>query len=602
MCGIAALFAYNAACVDSVELETIRDAMAPRGPDGAGAWYTPDGRVGLGHRRLSIIDLSESGAQPMSNADGTLVVTFNGEIYNYRVLRTRLEEQGYRFRTSSDTEVLVHLYAEKGEAMVEDLRGMYAFAIWDARRQGLFLARDPYGIKPLYYADDGHTFRAASQVKALLAGGCIDTQPEPAGHVGFFLWGHVPEPYTFYRSIRALPAGCVMWVDRDGPHPPRRIAHLTQALADAERQTEASRPTDVVDLLDEALRDSVRHHLVADVEVGVFLSSGLDSTTLAALTAEEGSRLRTITLGFAPYRGTPRDETFLAEQVAARYGAQHDTIWIDRRDFEQALDPVLDAMDQPTIDGVNSYFVSMAAAQAGLKVALSGLGGDELFGGYPSFREIPRLVNVLGLIPLLTTLGRGVRTVTAPVLKQFTSPKYAGVLEYGTDFSGAYLLRRGLFMPWELPKVLDGDLVREGWAELQTHVRLDLTTDGIATDRLKVTALESSWYMRHQLLRDADWAGMAHSLEVRVPLVDWTLLRTVAPLLAVDPSLDKQDMAGTPNTPLPEAILHREKTGFAIPVRDWMLSRQEVSEQDRGLRGWARFVYQAQGSHAKEKR
>ena len=598
MCGIAALFAYDAACVDHAEMETIRDAMASRGPDGAGSWYTSDGRVGLGHRRLSIIDLSEGGAQPMSNADDTLVVTFNGEIYNYRALRTRLENQGYAFRTTSDTEVLLHLYAEKGEAMVEDLRGMYAFAIWDARRQGLFLARDPYGIKPLYYSDDGHTFRAASQVKALLAGGNIDTRVDPAGHVGFFLWGHVPEPYTLYQGIRALPAGCTMWIDQRGSQTPQRLFDLTQVLAGTEQQREAVDPIQTDTLLHEALLDSVRHHLVADVEVGVFLSSGLDSTTLAALTAETNTPLRTITLGFAEYRGTSRDEVPLAEQVAAQYGAKHDTIWVQRQDFEQALDHLLDHMDQPTIDGVNSYFVSRAAAQAGLKVALSGLGGDELFGGYPSFREIPRLVTILGLIPFIATMGRSVRTVAAPVLKRFMSPKYAGLLEYGSDFGGAYLLRRGLFMPWELPDVLDTDLVREGWEELQTRFWLSATTDGLETDRLKVTALESAWYMRHQLLRDTDWASMAHSLEVRVPLVDWELLQAMASLLAADSSLGKQDMARTPSTPLPEIILRREKTGFSIPVREWMLADQAVSAQDRGLRGWARFVYQAQGGKA----
>ena len=218
MCGIAAIFAYhpNAADVDSQELGRIRDHMIARGPDGSGEWYSLDRRVGLAHRRLAIIDLSESGAQPMSGEGGQLVISFNGEIYNYRELRGDLERKGRVFRSQSDTEVLLHLYAEKGEAMVHDLRGMYAFAIWDARRCGLFLARDPFGIKPLYFADDGRSFRVASQVKALLAGGGVDTSPDAAGHVGFFLWGHVPEPHSLYQGIRALPAGSSLWVDGKG--------------------------------------------------------------------------------------------------------------------------------------------------------------------------------------------------------------------------------------------------------------------------------------------------------------------------------------------------------------------------------------------------
>ena len=215
MCGIAGIFAYgpSARPVDREELLRIREAMIARGPDGAGLWISPDQRIGLAHRRLAIIDLSEAGAQPMATADGRLHITFNGEIYNYQVLRRELEAKGYRFHSHSDTEVLLHLYADRGQDMVHALRGMYTFAIWDEHKKGLFLARDPFGIKPLYVADNGHTIRVASQVKALLKGGAVDTTLEPAGHVGFFLWGHVPEPYTLYKGIRALGAGTSLWID-----------------------------------------------------------------------------------------------------------------------------------------------------------------------------------------------------------------------------------------------------------------------------------------------------------------------------------------------------------------------------------------------------
>lgn len=198
MCGVAAIFAYHyaAPAVDRAELRTIRDHMIARGPDGQGEWFSADNRVALGHRRLSIIDLSDDAAQPMSSADGRRVISFNGEIYNYKQLRKQLEQKGHRFRTRSDTEVLLHLYDEKGENMVNDLRGMFAFALWDADKNALFLARDPYGIKPLYYAEDGWTVRIASQVKAILAGGQVSRDPEPAGIAGFYLLGSVPEPWT----------------------------------------------------------------------------------------------------------------------------------------------------------------------------------------------------------------------------------------------------------------------------------------------------------------------------------------------------------------------------------------------------------------------
>jgi len=593
MCGFASIFAYNdvAPPIGREELLRIRDRMTSRGPDGCGEYFSADGRVGLGHRRLSIIDLSSNGAQPMANCDGSLVIVFNGEIYNYRELRHGLEQKGYRFRSTSDTEVLLHLYADKGRGFVHDLRGMYAFVIWDEQNRGIFLARDPFGIKPLYYADDGRTVRAASQVKALVAGGMVDTSPEPAGHVGFFLWGHVPEPYTLYKGIRSLPAGTSLWVDATGKRESHSFTCISEELAKSRIETpqddDRSRS-----LLHSELVDSLRCHLVADVPVGIFLSSGLDSCSLAALAAEAGQTdIHTVTLGFREYRNTPADEVPLAEAMARHIGATHRTIWVERHEFREELEKFLDSMDQPTIDGINSYFVSKAAASAGLKVAVSGLGGDELFGGYESFRQIPRLVRALGLPAAIPGLGRAFRLATAPFLKHFTSPKYAGLLEYGGYYGGAYLLRHGLFMPWELPALLDAEMVREGWRELQTIIRLEQTIDRLDSPRSRISALELQWYMRNQLLRDTDWASMAHSLEVRVPLVDLTLLRQVSRLRINGEMPGKADMAATPRIPLPTAIRERKKTGFGVPVRDWLLD--DGAKRSRGLRGWAVNVYEA---------
>jgi asparagine synthase (glutamine-hydrolysing) len=247
------------------------------------------------------------------------------------------------------------------------------------------------------------------------------------------------------------------------------------------------------------------------------------------------------------------------------------------------------AMDQPTIDGVNIYFVAREAAARGLKVAMSGLGGDELFGGYDSFRQIPRLVRTLGAVPGVRALGRCLRIVGAPLAARMTSPKIAGLLEYGTRYGDAYLLRRGLFAPWELPRVLDPDLVREGWRRLQPRALLEACHRPVPDAHRKVASLEMTFYMRNQLLRDADWAGMAHSLEIRVPLVDSELLRGLAPAIGGRDRPDKQAMARTPATPLPEAVLRRPKTGFFVPVRDWLHGGAEPVE--RGLRGWARRVY-----------
>ena len=255
----------------------MRDHMTSRGPDGSGEWYSADGRIGFGHRRLSIIDLSPRGAQPMQTADGRLVITFNGEIYNYRALRKRLEAKGYIFRSNSDTEVLLHLYAELGHEMLRELRGMFAFGIWDCQEQQLLLARDPYGIKPLYYADDGSTLRFASQVKALMAGRGVSRDPDPAGWVGFYLFGSVPEPFTTYRDVRALPAGSFVRIDRYGLRAPVQHYSIARTYSQAQ-DLPISAPTreEIKALVREALLDSVRHHLVADVPVGAFLSAGVD--------------------------------------------------------------------------------------------------------------------------------------------------------------------------------------------------------------------------------------------------------------------------------------------------------------------------------------
>lgn len=587
MCGIAGLYAFGRQPTpgDRHAVEAMCDRMRTRGPDGHGIWSAD--AVVLGHRRLSIIDLNERSAQPMRSEDGQVALTFNGEIYNYRVLRAELEARGCRFRTESDTEVLLQLYLTRGPQMLGDLRGMFAFAVWDGRSGELILARDRFGIKPLYVAVSGTDVRFASEVKALLAGGNVDTSPSAAGHVGFHLWGHVPEPFTLYRGISALPAGSYAVIGRDGAmrvHEYATIALLVDPAAEAYGSNVGE------DALREALLDSVRHHQVADVPVGIFLSAGRDSTTLLALAAETGQALRTVTLGFDEYRGTPHDEAPLAEEVARRYGAEHRTIRISRQDFRQAAARLLDRMDQPSIDGVNSYFVAQAAAEAGLKVALSGLGADELFGGYPSFTEVPRLAAAVGRVPARGVLGPLARRVSANVLARTTSSKYAGLLEYGGSYEGAYFLRRGLYMPWELPAILGPDMTAAGLQELDMEGRLRALTDGIMPSHARVSALEGAWYMRNQLLRDTDWASMSHALEVRVPLVDATLWRAVARLRAAGVPADKGAMARAPRPALPGAVLNRPKTGFTVPVREW-LQAEGMPRVERGLRSWARQVY-----------
>jgi asparagine synthase (glutamine-hydrolysing) len=575
MCGIVGIFAYGPAApaADPAELCKMRDHMRMRGPDGFGEWASPDGRVGLGHRRLSIIELSSLGAQPMLNADGSVAITFNGEIYNYRTLRADLESKGHIFRTQSDTEVLLHLYEEKGERMVQDLRGMFAFGLWDSARQALLLARDPYGIKPLYYSDDGRSLRFASQVKALMAGERISSNPDPAAITGFCLFGSVPEPLTIYEAVRAVPAGSTIWTERGGRCQPKSYFNIAQILSAVDHPPRIS---DGEGIVRDALCDSIRHHLVADVPVGVFLSAGIDSGAVAGLAAEalRPNPLSTLNVAFAEFGDGVNNESPLATDVASRFGTDHSTRFVDAEEFQSDLPRIFESMDQPTIDGVNSWFVSKAAREKGLKVVLSGLGGDELFGGYPSFRDIPFWVTTLRLPGQLPGLGFAFRRAyeSLPQLINGRQPKAAGIIQYGGSYPGAYLLRRGLFMPWELPSLLGREITEEGLAKLDpvAHIAASLSPDP-KRPFARVAALEASLYMRNQLLRDTDWASMAHSVEVRVPLVDRILFEKLAPLLlAPNRAPGKTWLARAPRPRLPESIIRRPKTGFATPMQDWL--------------------------------
>ncbi len=572
MCGIAAFFAYHYAAPPPGGTAPAQEAMRARGPDGAGVWRSADGRAVLAHNRLAIIDLSERAAQPMRLEEAGLAVSFNGEIYNYRQIRARLEASGERFFSDSDTEVLLRLYARDGDAMVRDLRGMFAFALWDGPRRRLLLARDPYGIKPLYYADDGWTVRAASQVRALLCLPEVSKEEDPAGAAGFFLWGSVPEPYTPYRAIRQVPAGAVITVDALGPSGPARYFSVSGAWAEAERSPVTGSPR-----VADALKESVRHHFVSDVPVGLFLSSGIDSAALAGLAADCGfPGMRSVTLAFDEFAGRPEDEAPLAERVARHYGMAHRTHRVSRAQVRDLLPKFFAAMDQPSIDGLNVYLVSAAAAREGLKVALTGLGADELFGGYPSFRDVPRWNAALGPVRCVPFLAEAssiaARAAGVP-------PKWAGLLRYGGRFEGAYFARRGLFMPWELPGLMGRDAARDGLRRLGFLRDLRaLTADGPRGPYARVAALEASFYMRHQLLRDADWAGMAHSLEIRTPYVDVWLLRALAPSLAARAGASgKGPLTAALSKPLPAEILERPKTGFGLPLGRWMEELDELS-------------------------
>jgi len=564
----------KASALDAVRRMTAR--MHARGPDAQGESAGED--IVLGHRRLAIIDLDARSTQPMESADGRYLIVFNGEIYNFRELRRELEADGVAFRTTSDTEVLLTLFAQQGERMLPRLRGMFAFAIWDAQSRELFLARDPYGIKPLYYARTNQGVIFASQVKALLASGLVSTEREPAGWAGFFLWGSVPEPWTLFRGMFALPAGHWLRV-RSG----QTAAPVSWHDIRIHWQGEGCKASDkeVRERVRQAVSDSVRAHLVADVPVSVFLSGGIDSGAIAGLASELGAQIEGITVGFEEFAGLHDDETSVARAIAKHYDVRHHVRIVSRAEFEQDISHILDAMDQPSIDGVNTWFASKAAAERGYKVVLSGVGGDELFCGYSSFRQVPRMAafgramaGIPGARPLLNA-------PCAALAKHRSQPKLAGVPRFMVSLEGAYFLRRSLFLPAELPALIGEDMAREGLATLGGDPP-GVTSPGTRNATAGVGVLESTLYLRNQLLRDSDWASMAHSLELRTPLVDAQLLATFGPFsVGFKGGMGKAMLAHAPEKPLLEAVVNRPKTGFSVPMANWL-------SESTDPRGWNR--------------
>jgi asparagine synthase (glutamine-hydrolysing) len=489
-------------------------------------------------------------------------IVFNGEIYNYRELRRELEHSGETFRSQSDTEVVLALYALEWPGMFARLRGMYAMAIWDDLEHRLVLARDPYGIKPLYYAVAGGYLRFASQVKALEAGGALPLACDPAGVVGFLMWGSVPEPFTIRRAIRSVPAGHCVFANRDGIQAPVCYYAFGQPTVPEKESVET------------AVADSVRAHLVSDVPVAVFLSAGLDSSLLAASACRYlTSPLTTLTLRFDGFSGSWWDEGPVAAATARALGTRHVERRVGLQELAEMHRAALNAMDQPSVDGINTYIVSKVAHDEGLKVVLSGLGGDELFGSYPSFRDVPRWMRWCRVGRRVPGLAAAWPSVSARLRP--SQPKLTGMLRYGKGLHGAYYLRRGLFLPEELPGILGRELAAAGLeaydpvASIETNARAWTDSRGATPPDAweTVHALESTQYLRNQLLRDADWASMAHSLEIRVPFVDAWLREQLAGF-GFEParSLSKAELVRRLAPELPSTVWRRPKSGFLIPV------------------------------------
>ncbi len=566
-------------------------AMRHRGPDEEGflSGETRAPGLALGMRRLSIIDIA-GGHQPVWNETRDVAVIFNGELYNYRELREQLALCGHRFATQSDTEILVHAWEEWGEDALNELHGMFAFALLDLRERYatapiLFLARDPLGIKPLYYTQTPDGFAFASEVRALLASVAAPKQLSQDALTSYLLFGSVSEPVTLLEGVFSLPPGHRMLVYvPDRRRTPRARPWWDPAQSPAARDTRKPRElASAARGLRTLLEDAVRRHLIADVPVGLFLSSGLDSGAIAALAAREKAGIQSFTLTFP---GTSYDEAELARVIAKRCNTQHTEVPLKGDSIVSRIDEALAALDQPTMDAINTYFVSWAAKEVGLKVALSGLGGDELFAGYRTFTDTPRfskLVHAAWFVPA------ALRRTTAPLVARLiarqntpdASRKAAAAWAYPDALPHPYFYARALFPPGQLERIIeprfrpstisaDGVTLEPtwlGWLERTADEARKL--EPVA----EISWLEMRTYMVSTLLRDTDSVSMAQSLEIRVPLLDTPVVEFAGSLPDVArrrPGAQKALLVEALGDLLPPEVLAQRKRTFTLPWEEWL--------------------------------
>jgi len=581
MCGIFGIVGQNARVAPEV-LERATQSLAHRGPDDSGTVLLHESvpgsvEIGLGNRRLAILDLSPDGHQPMHDAETGNWIVYNGEIYNFRDVRGELEQAGAKFFSQSDTEVLLRAYARWGEDCLAKFRGMFAFAIWDARRHCLFLARDPMGIKPLYYAQSGSYFLFASEVRTLLGTGLVPRRLDHAGLVNYLTFGSAYDPLTLVEGVHALPPGCTLIWEGGSLRQSRYwdlvtdsgTTHIPISLStDNEKEVSAQ--------LQPALEAAVRLQLVSDVPVGVFLSGGIDSSALVSILSRGGVTPSTFSIVF---REGEFSEGKHSRAVAAKFHTDHHEICVSQPDVLAAIPDALCAMDLPTMDGLNTYFVSREARRAGVKVALSGLGGDEIFGGYSSFRTVPRMERFAQFWNHIPGSFRGplVSAFSALSPENDQNRKLASLARGNGRILHPYFLSRMLFTPaqQDLLFPLGVQVAAAASASLNLNLERARSLDPIN----RVSYLESRCYMLNTLLRDADFMSMSQGLEVRVPLIDHQLAKAVLALPG------RWKLNGTPKKllvgalagSLPEEIIDRPKRGFTLPFERWM--RQELRSE-----------------------
>jgi asparagine synthase (glutamine-hydrolysing) len=561
MCGIVGFYSNT---VSTEEFSSALKVIARRGPDDEGIFSIKENFL-FGHRRLAIIDLSEKGHQPMHSIDGRFTIIYNGEIYNFKEHRVDLEKKGYTFRSDTDTEVILNLYIEYGISFLEKLRGMFGLAIYDQQNDTVIVARDRMGIKPIYYYHDSNTFAFASEIKSLKEFQSVNTDKNPSAISAFLQLGSIPFPHTLHKNIFYLEPGS--YLEWNGKNEVKKAEYFKIEIHKRSNLVY----DDEVKKLRSLLLEAVSVRTVADVPFGAFLSGGIDSSVVVALMKMSGvEHVKTFSIAFEEKKYS---EAYYAELVAKKFKTDHQTFIVTAADVKREFSSIVNAMDSPSVDGINTYFVSKFTREAGIIMAMSGLGGDELFGGYDTFTTLPRLVNA----KRKTTL---VPNATFKLMENWVKKdKYKKLLQHlhtrSNDYASAYLALRGLITQKDAAHLMQ----QPAPFDCADYLEKLLSTCNYQDETDIVSFLESRVYMHNQLLRDTDIMSMCHSLEVRVPLIDQKLV-DFAFSLPPEFRRGKKMLIDAMKAELPEEVYNRPKQGFLFPFPVWMKNEIKSEVQD----------------------
>lgn len=565
------------------------DGIKHRGPDYFSHWADSENGIGLTHARLSILDLDNRSNQPFKTEDSerTHVLTFNGEIYNYKALRSELQDLGFKFKTSSDTEVLYHAYSMWGIQCLDHINGMFAFVIWDPKKLKIFAARDPYGIKPLYFFNDKDIFLFCSEVKPIYKIVSSNCRLNDSAFLGLMLNGYIPEPLSTYTEINKVDSGCYLEVS-EGRVKQIRYASTSKKFEEGQILNNICK-RQKLDVLKQSLGESIRNHMQSDAKICLFLSSGLDSTLLLALASEELRRaVPTFTLSFDDSQASKIDESKQASKIATYYGANNTIIDISQEFASQSLTKYYFGQDQPCIDGFNTWLISKAVSERGYKVAISGLGADELFSGYNYYRDIELIKSLFYGFNIGSNRKKFISFVSEKLKKKW--PRVGSLVAENANIASMYGIFREVISLKEVESIMGKDFVESGINGLPSIERLTKDNFKYCSDG-QLNAIDSTNYLVGQLLSVGDTASMSHSIELRTPYVDYKLLSEVSKTIVSREWKKKRklNLVDLPKKSIPQYVYQKKKQGFSLPMDKWLKESKVYDKEIEGINwNWAK--------------